>query len=420
MSKLQYLLHSIETNLEQNNNKIDEEIFTQLKKAFKLARLKYYLSHLNNDENILKYSGKKLFNYITTHNIELKKEDFEKILSYSTRETTHTKVLKGFNKSKLSDDEQNEMINKYNEFNPYEEEFTPYLKSKGKTEGIKLQDHQRKFIEAFFYANLRGAIAFWGVGTGKTLGAVASMKLYLALYPSHKIFIISPPALLGNMANSMLDYGIDIRDKRITFYTYDEYYKHGIDAHNCFVIIDEAHNFRTDFEIKQVLSGDGSRETKAHVLKNKKGYAILTKAGIPCHKILLLTGTPFVNGLYDIENLISFAEGKEPISKESFGNICSDENTRYDYFKYRISHYVDNGQNANFPKINYIYQPLIIKNPDHIHTLQQFATPKRNPFYSTSRALTETLDDLKIDFIINKIKENPDYKTIIYSNYLIN
>ena len=137
MSKLQYLLHSIDLNLEQNNNKIDEEIFTQLKKAFKLARLKQYLSELKNDELILKYTGKKLFNYITENNIELKKEDFKKILSYSTRETTNTKILKGFNKSKLSDEEQNEMINKYNEFNPYEEEFTPYLKSKGKTEGIK-------------------------------------------------------------------------------------------------------------------------------------------------------------------------------------------------------------------------------------------------------------------------------------------
>ena len=62
MSKLQYLLHSIDLNLEQNNNKIDEEIFTQLKKAFKLARLKQYLSELKNDELILKYTGKKLFN----------------------------------------------------------------------------------------------------------------------------------------------------------------------------------------------------------------------------------------------------------------------------------------------------------------------------------------------------------------------
>ena len=32
---------------------------------------------------------------------------------------------------------------------------------------------------------------------------------------------------------------------------------------------------------------------------NKRGYYILNNAAIPCNKVLLLTGTPFVNEIYD-------------------------------------------------------------------------------------------------------------------------
>ena len=43
---------------------------------------------------------------------------------------------------------------------------------------IQLQDHQKKFIEGYLLGNLKSAIVFHGVGTGKTFSAVAVMKVY--------------------------------------------------------------------------------------------------------------------------------------------------------------------------------------------------------------------------------------------------
>lgn len=420
MSKIKYLLHSLTENLSNNDNFINHAIFEQMKATFKLKRLKQYYAELFDDDKILKFTGKKLYDKIKAE--KLNPDDYPEILKYemtntaNNRVTTNKKILKTFNKTEITDEEQEKLLTHYDEINPYKEQ-SKYLEDKGKNDGIELQPHQRRFIEGFFYANLRGAIAFWGVGTGKTLGAVSSMKLYLGLFPSNKIIIISPPALIGNMANSMVDYGINIQDKRILFYTYDEYYRHGIDAENCFVIIDEAHNFRTEIETRKIAK-EGERDTDIEAISNKKGYAVLTKAGFKCHKILLLTGTPFVNGLYDIENLISFAEGKEPTTRDNFGYICSDNDARYDYFKYRISHYMDTGDNGNFPKINYNYIPIIVHNEEILADLQQKPTLDTNPFYSHSRSSSETYGAFKVNYVIEKIKENPTYKTIIYSTFM--
>ena len=70
-------------------------------------------------------------------------------------------------------------------------------------EGVLLQEHQIKFIKQFIYSNLHGAVMFHGVGSGKTLTAVVSSYWYLHLYPTHKVLIISPSALLYNFIEGM-------------------------------------------------------------------------------------------------------------------------------------------------------------------------------------------------------------------------
>jgi hypothetical protein len=422
-----YKLHQLQDAIKLSDGEITEKILNLLKNKFKLSRvIKWIKSKIDiddvNDDKIKqkledeKITAKQLFKLIGDMNITIKDDDFNEIENFDVEKpktsATEKKLLKSYGKTKFTQEQQEKYIFDYDtEFNPYEQELTEYLKSKGKNESIKLQPHQRRFLEAFFYANLRGAICFWGVGTGKTLGAVASTKMYLNIYPTHNVVFILPPALMNNMAGSLMDFGVDISDNRIKFYTYDGYYRHGIEAENSLVIIDEAHNFRT------VIKGSEDKEGNINVSSNKKGYVVLTKAGKPCHKIMLMTGTPFVNSPYDIENLISFAEGKDPLNESEYGKLVSDKILRNDYFKYKISHYMDSGAGGYFPNVKYIYEPIIVKNEDDLKELQQRASI-HNPFYINSRGLSEQLEGLKTNFILKKIKENPEYKTIIFSSFI--
>ena len=432
MPRQKYREDLLNNDIKKSGGVITPEIFKDLNKKYKLARLiKWVIDKVNLDTVDKKYktklenqkiTGKLLLELIENNNLTITENDLENIQKFTIEKPkillAERKLLKQFNKTKFTPEEQEKYVFNYEtEFNPYKQELNEYLKSKGKNQAIELQSHQRRFLEAFFYANLRGAVVFWGVGTGKTLGAVGATKMYLNIYPKNNVFFILPPALMGNMANSLIDFGIDISDNRIKFYTYDAYYRHGIPADNSLVIVDEAHNFRTDMQITSVSAEEGTRETRDEAKQNKKGFALLTKAGLPAHKIILMTGTPFVNTPYDIENLISMAEAKTPLSMESFGYMVSDEASRYDYFKYRISHYMDDGSGGYFPNVKYIYEPIIVKDEKQLKILQQNAD-KHNPFYIHSRTTSEKLDGLKTDFIIKKIKDNPEYKTIIFSNFI--
>jgi len=79
-----------------------------------------------------------------------------------------------------------------------------YVNKEGKKEYVSLQPHQIKFIKQFVFSNLRGTIAFHGVGSGKTLNAVVCSCYYLKMYPNNKVIVISPSSLLFNFTNGMI------------------------------------------------------------------------------------------------------------------------------------------------------------------------------------------------------------------------
>ncbi len=88
------------------------------------------------------------------------------------------------------------------------------------------------------------------------------------------------------------------------------------------MIIDEAHNFRTLIALQQ----------------NKKGR-IITDACTKCDKVLAMTGTPFVNTPYDIENIMAMISkrGNSQLLEKDFDKLIEDEAVLKDYFNYRIS-----------------------------------------------------------------------------------
>jgi SNF2 family DNA or RNA helicase len=135
-------------------------------------------------------------------------------------------VLKIYNTKAYNTKEQDEFEKIQSQNIRYE---TPLI-SPNKNIIIQPQNHQRNFIRQFMFSNLRGAILFHGVGTGKTLTAVISSYYYLKMYPNHKVIIITPSALLYNFVDSMIMYGLDIRDNRYIFKTYDQYVRSPIIA----------------------------------------------------------------------------------------------------------------------------------------------------------------------------------------------
>jgi hypothetical protein len=345
-------------------------------------------------------------------------------------------ILKRFGTKTLTQEEQELFIKEFNNnpTNIYEG-----LKVDSRTDQkIKPLDHQKKFIQQFAISNLRGVIAFHGVGSGKTLTAVISSYYFLRMYPDRKVVVISPSALLFNFLAGMIQYGLDIRDNRYKFFTYDKYLRKPFDTTGALVIIDEAHNFRTEITKKVEIDSHGD---EVEVVKtNKRGFKLMHTATKNCYKLILLTGTAFVNGIYDIENLLSMVDNRPPISNATYIDTISNPANLSSYFDYKISYY-ERGPDANFPKTidHYVDLYMSPREEEEYEKMKKEGTPeaqaralkldkeitpqKANSFYSAEQYASNTiLNDRginsKVEFVIDKIKEKPNEKFIIYSSFI--
>ena len=364
-----------------------------------------------------------------------------------------------------SDEDQLEYLNKYNKkikyLDPLKQKKLNPIKHRIPYEKklfIKLQEHQKDFVISFLNDHLQGALLFHSVGSGKTLTAVVFSHYYLTLKPTHNVCIISPPSLLFNFVEALKQYGLDIRDNRYKFETYEKFAKNP----NLYVndktllIVDEAHNFRTFIE--------GA--------VNRTGQIIM-QACSKADKVLAMTGTPFVNGSYDIENIMAMVSkrGNQQLSKEDFEKVITSNDTLHDYFDYRISYFdvMDTDAKKYFPSVSIKYVPITLENekdkqmvnlmmgshlygdidikelkkkvssdynfaPQIIKLLTsnkydeetgEFVETKKEStelksFYSAGRQVTNIIAKSKFKYIIKKIQRKPHFKTIIYSVFMEN
>jgi len=331
-----------------------------------------------------------------------------------------------------------------------------YKTNEGTEEYLKLQKHQKEFIKQFIFSNIVGAIVFHGVGSGKTLTAVVSSYLYLKMYPTNKVYIISPSALLYNFSDEMIKYGLNPRDNRYHFFTYDKFINMDKQISDCLVIIDEAHNFRSE-----IIQKTDPITEEQFVISNKRGYAILENATKNAHKVILLTGTLFVNKIYDIENLLAMSEQRGPIPNTIFNDMLKSADNYPDYFNYKISYYPPI-KNEYFPTAYNHYEAIVMSEDflkkyeeiekqdktltgfalEHFENYKENKTNKKKPssektfnifdddkedegnyalktFYNGVINASNSIDGLdnpKIKFIIDKIVSNPDEKFIVYSS----
>jgi SNF2 family DNA or RNA helicase len=192
---------------------------------------------------------------------------------------------------------------------------------------LKTRDYQARVIRDLLYTNKHGIVAVHGLGSGKTHTAVTASQCFLDKHPKRKIVVISPKSLIDNMKDGMVKYGNDIvSDKRYSFYSFESFANKS-KSDSCkickgnMIIIDEAHKLRTAIVFD--LSGK--------VAKGKKSEAVI-RCSKCAEKVLLLTGTPFVNNGMDLNNLVAIANGTDPLTKREYENMWTNSASRKTFF----------------------------------------------------------------------------------------
>ena len=162
----------------------------------------------------------------------------------------------------------------------------------------------------------------------------------------------------------MIQYGVSIQDRRYQFITYDTYLRKPIIAKDCLLIVDEAHNMRTDMELSTAVDPVSLKPIEGYFAKqNKRGFRIWENGALHAHKILLLTGTMFVNTIQDAENLLAMIDQRTPLSRDLFTTVLSSPSNIVGHFSHRISYYTSPKSDL-FPDVRYempIYMTKIME-----------------------------------------------------------
>ena len=166
-----------------------------------------------------------------------------------------------------------------------------------------------------------------------------------------------------------------------------------------------------------------------------------------------MTGTPFINTLYDIENIMSMIGKKQPLSETAFEKLLINDDNLKDYFNYRISYFnvMDTDTKRFFPTVNIpipidspeyerIYNNVAkgialtdnLENTPHDNLIKKLMTVDNNEednegtrdhaslvaYYNGSRQLSNFILYRKINYIIELIKKHPNENIIIYSIFM--
>jgi superfamily II DNA or RNA helicase len=334
--------------------------------------------------------------------------------------------------------------------------YLPCINKKSKL-GDNIKPHQEAIVNHMLHH--RGLIVSHSVGSGKTLSAVTAIDCVLKNDKKiEKIIIITPKSLEENMKKEFDAYcgkeDLCTRsdDPRIKFYTmrkfameYQKKIKHGLK--NTFLIIDEAHNLRSQINEK----------------KESQASRIITECAKKAGKVLLLTATPVINSCSDIANLIEMVapekqekmnefrkeikrqEQQQKIQKEKKEAITHKDfkpKELRDYFGCMISFFncVDKSEYPEVHDVQYDAQyeeKHDIENIMKGDELKEYNKVEKGTskiygkdvnikaFYNGARRAVNDLDgeySPKINWIIKKIQEenakNPNNKCVIYSSFL--
>ena len=197
------------------------------------------------------------------------------------------------------------------------------------------KDYQLKVINHL--DRNRGILVVHGLGSGKTLTSVIASQCYLDNNPRKNVYVITPKTLMDNWKNELVSGYKNVKNlNRYHFYTIPGFSNVKIDCSNSMLIIDEAHTLRTVIE----------------KTKGKRASAVV-ECAMRCDKVILLTGTPYVNETNDLNNLISIIDGKTPENKKIFRKLYKQDDFFRQTFRNKISLYNPPGEiiAAHYPRV---------------------------------------------------------------------
>lgn len=201
--------------------------------------------------------------------------------------------------------------------------------------GFAMKDYQYKALEHMF--RFRGLVIAFDVGAGKTLTAAsisyALLKQAEAFGAKVKVYVITPTSLQENFRKELKSAGF-LSDKKLAkryhFYTITGFAnaqkKGEIDCAKSLVIVDEAHNLRTDYrgifgEVKVKKEVKGSTKAENVLMCTSEAW-----------KVVLLTATPMYNSIYDVVNLAAMVRREAPLNAIQFENIRTNPTKFQEYF----------------------------------------------------------------------------------------
>jgi SNF2 family DNA or RNA helicase len=295
---------------------------------------------------------------------------------------------------------------------------------------LPLLPHQIRVVSFLNRPDRRGLIAIHDVGTGKTLTAVTASQCYLNQSPAHRVIVVTPVSLQENFKKEIRNYGANPSDPRYQFYTIQGF-RNALDQHRLvavdqtLLILDEAHNIRTDQELGDGLEGEVEEEKHPDV-PDKIKIGVFAKALLQtakqCKKVLLLTATPLINNPMDIVNLIAMVNGEDPIvSFREFEKIDFPSYLRCKTSIYKPSEeYVRD----NYPS-SHVHNVFIEMDPAylvHYKAIEDQPTENQRAFYNAIRRVSNTVDQVhspKIDWVMNLLQRSaPAEKFVVFSHFI--
>lgn len=269
---------------------------------------------------------------------------------------------------------------------------------------LTLRNFQKKAVATLIHKQ-DALMLVYNTGLGKTLTAVTASQCYLESFPQGKIIVVTPASLISNFQKELKKYGVKDNSKYF-FYSYKSFLtKPPKNCEKALLILDEAHTLR---------SSSSKTSIKAVKIAQK------------CHKVLLLSATPFINSMHDFVPIVNIlhqnyvlkpTQIKKSIDKDSIKIL-------YSYLKNKI-HFVYN-RGKHFPKL--IEKYVTISMPSQYYKSYQkliqgnktdFKFSKPDAFYNGHRRAVNKVGDkyfsLKIKRILNYIKKG---QTLIYTNWI--
>lgn len=316
------------------------------------------------------------------------------------------------------------------------------VKGKGCIEGSKLplREHQIRVVN--YLRKHRGLIVCHDVGSGKTLTAVAAGQCFLEDCEKEgkigKVIVVTPVSLQDNFKKEMKAYGVKSKSmKAYEFHTLHGFAKEynnkscgtygTLNAANSkertMLIIDEAHNLRTD-----VARAKSSAKKRALTSKSDAEPVVRADVAIRCakkaNKILLLTATAVYNEPRDLANLVAMVKGIDPLTKKQFEKLYADSAAFENFFSCVLSFYQVPKNTGEYPASTESYVEISMT-PGYYEAYKKVEERNShlfndiNPwrFLTGVRQASNALEEcLKCDWVLERAASG--IKMVIYSAFI--